>query len=537
MADPTYRADVVIIGGGLAGIVTAIELLDHGKSVVLLDLNGEDKFGGLARVSFGGIFVVGSREQQRAGFRDNVDLAFADWISHGELDESDVWPRRWAETYVTQCHDDVYRWLLGNGIKFFPVVHWVERGITTTGNTVPRFHIVWGTGEGLVLGLLERLEAHPHRPQLQIRLCHRVTELTRSGERFSGCSGVNEVTGEQFEVDAEHVVVASGGIMGNLDRVRRHWPSQLGEPPHYLLSGAQPTADGNVHDLAEAHGARLTHLDRMWLYAAGVHHWRPDHELHGLSIVPSRSALWLNYRGERMGPPAVMGSYDARYAVETVCREEKRYSWQVLNQRIACRELSISGSEFNHAAREKKFLRFVIGVLLGNRGLVREFSDNCPDFVSAGSIPELAAKMNALAGTEDVDPVLLAEEVRRYDELIARGPSSGGDDQVLRIAATRKYRGDRVRTCKFAKIDDPRAMPLIAIRSHLLTRKSLGGIQTDLQCRALDLAGEPLAGLYAVGEAAGFGGGGIHGIRSLEGTFLGGCVLGGRLAARLIAEA
>ena len=532
----TYEADVVVIGGGLAGIVAVLELLDQGKSVVLLELNGAEKLGGLARVSFGGVFVVGSKEQRRAGFRDSADLALADWISHGELDKTDTWPLRWAETYVTQCHDDVYRWLLHHGIKFFPVVHWVERGITTTGNSVPRFHIVWGTGEGLVLGLLAKLDAHPRRSSLQPFLRHRVTELARTGGRFTGCAGIDSKSGEEFEVRADHVVIASGGIMGDLERVRMHWSPRLGEPPEYMLSGAQPTADGNVHDLVEAHGARLTHLDRMWLYAAGVHHWRPDHDLHGLSIVPSRSSLWLNYRGERMGPPAVMGSYDARYAVEAVCRQDKRHSWQIMNQRIACRELSISGSEFNHAAREKKFLRFVFGVLRGNADLVREFSENCVDFVTADTLVQLARKMNELTGTEDVDPDRLAEVVRRYDEAVRRGPIAGADDQVLRIAETRKYRGDRFRTCKFARIDDPRHMPFIAIRSHLLTRKSLGGIQTDLKCRALDLAGEPLPGLYAVGEAAGFGGGGIHGIRSLEGTFLGGCVLGGRLAARSIAQ-
>ena len=536
MADPTYRADVVIIGGGLAGIVTALELIDQRKSVVILERNGEPKFGGLARVSFGGIFVVGSKEQRRAGFHDNVDLALSDWIAHGELSEADVLPRQWAEAYVTQCHDEVYRWLRRQGIRFFPVVHWVERGVNTPGNSVPRFHIVWGTGEGLVLGLLEKLEAHPRRSLVQVRVGHRVTGLTRSAGRFSGCAGINEETGEGFEVEAGCVVVASGGIMGDLDRVRRHWPETLGAPPEHLLSGAQPAADGNMHDVVEAHGANLTHLDRMWLYAAGVHHWRPDHELHGLSIVPSRSALWLNYRGERMGPPAVMGSYDARYAVETICRQQRRYSWQVMNQRIARRELSISGSEFNHAVREKKLFRFILGVLRGNPGLVREFVENCSDFVVADTIPELAEKMNALVGNDEVDPELLAEQIRRYDEQVARGPLAGGDDQVLRIAETRKYRGDKLRTCKFTKIDDPRALPLIAIRSHLLTRKSLGGIQTDLQSRALDLGGDPLPGLYAVGEAAGFGGGGIHGIRSLEGTFLGGCVLGGRLAAGSIAR-
>jgi len=129
---------------------------------------------------------------------------------------------------------------------------------------------------------------------------------------------------------------------------------------------------------------------------------------------------------------------------------------------------------------------------------------------------------------------VLAEEIRRYDEAARRPRRDHDDDQLRRIAHLRRYRGDRLRTCKFASIDDPRAHPLIAIREQIITRKSLGGIQTDLQSRVLDTSGKPIAGLFAVGEAAGFGGGGVHGKRSLEGTFLGGCVLTARAAAAAI---
>lgn len=531
-----YKADVIIIGGGLAGIATALELLDHRKRVVLIDRDREEKFGGLARISFGGVFIAGSPEQRRSGIRDNPGLALRDWIAYGELGEEDVWPRRWAEAYVHRSCEDVRGWLCQRDVRFFPVVNWVERGLHQPGNSVPRFHMVWGTGEGLILGLLRSLSTHPHREKLSLRFQHRVTELIGKNGRFVGCAGTDELTGAEFSATGECVVIASGGIAGNLELVRRHWYKPWGEPPEHLLNGSHPMADGKIHFEAERGGARLTHLDKMWSYAAGVHHWKPRHELHGLSLIPPKSALWFNARGRRLGPPALVSTFDTRYLVETICRQEKKYSWQVLNWKIAKKEFAVSGSEFNSAIREKKWFKFLLSLLLGNPALVREFIEHCPDFVTASSVPELARKMNELTGTSDVDAKLLAEEIRLYDEQIERGPAFHNDDQLRRIAHARQYRGDRIRTCKFARIDDPAARPLIAIREFIVTRKSLGGIQTDLRSRVLDANGEVISGLYAVGEAAGFGGGGIHGLRSLEGTFLGGCIFSGRMAGQAIAK-
>jgi predicted oxidoreductase len=535
MSSHAYKADVVVIGGGLAGIAAAIELLDLNKSVVLIERGPEDRFGGLARISFGGIFIVGSPEQKRSHINDNADLALRDWIRYGELDQSARWPRQWAEAYVTRCNEDVRGWLRERGVRFFPVVHWVERGLHETGNSVPRFHMVWGTGQGLIHALLANVKTHPNRKGLTLKFRHRVTELTTVGGNIVGCAGITEDSREVFEATGDAVVIASGGFAGNLDLVRQHWFRPWGEPPDLLLNGSHPGADGAMHGLAERHGAMVTNLDKMWLYAAGVHHWKPAHDNHGISLVPPKSALWVNHEGRRMGPPALVASFDTRYLVETICGQRKKYSWQVLNWKIAKKELAVSGSEFNAAIRDKKLLKFLLELVFGNPRLVRDFINNCEDFVAANSVRDLAKQMNALAGTSDVNADLLEGEVRSYDANIERGKWLHNDDQLRRIAHARQYRGDRIRTCKFARIDDPAARPLIAIREFILTRKNLGGIQTDLQSRALGHDGEPVPGLYAVGEAAGFGGGGMHGLRSLEGTFLGGCVFSGRLAARSIA--
>jgi len=525
------RFDVAIVGGGLAGMVAAAELLDAGRRVVVLDRDTEANFGGLARESFGGMFFVDSPQQRRAGIRDSVDLALKDWFAVANFDPEDVWPRRWARCYVERCLEDVYHWLRPKGIGFFPVVHWVERGLFTPGNSVPRFHMVWGTGHRITEQMKGYLAHHDHQDRLSLRFGRRVEELVSTAGRISGCRGRLEDDGREFEIEAERTIIASGGINGDLERVRSNWHRDWSKPPETLLNGSHHFSDGVLHDAATRRGAVVTHLDRMWNYAAGVTHPRPKRPHHGLSLVPPRSALWLDFCGRRIGPEPMVTGFDTRRLVEQVCAQEKRYSWQVLNRKIAVRELAVSGSEFNEGIRDRKLVSFLKTVLLGNRSLVAELCEICPDFVTAGSLEELADRMNALTGTTDVDASVLRDEVEAYDDGIRRGPKYFNDDQLRRIAQLRRYRGDRVRTCKFQPIDDPKAKPLIAIREFILSRKSLGGIRTDLSSRVLDGSDRPIDGLYAVGEASGFGGGGSHGLRALEGTFLGCCVLTARRAA------
>jgi predicted oxidoreductase len=528
-----YQADVLVIGGGLAGMVTALELLDAGKTVVLLDRASRERFGGLAMWSFGGMFFVDSPEQRKNRIRDSVDLAMRDWVRYGELDPNDVWPYRWAEAYVHRCTEEVRDWLAERGVEFFRAVNWTERGYFVPGNSVPRFHIVWGTGEGLVLPLIPRLVEHEKSGRLQLYFDHRVADLSHEAGVITGCRGTAH--GKAFEARADATVIAAGGIAGDLDRVRAILRKQWGEAPEPLLNGSMPEADGKLLDLAQSLGAKVTHLEKMWNYAAGVRHWNPIFPNHGLSLVPAKSPLWVNYEGRRFVDPPLVGSYDTLLLVDRICREEKKYSWQVMNRRIADKELAVSGAEFNPAVRDKDMLGFLMRLLRGNAKQVSEFIEHCPDFVTGHSVVELAERMNALTGTEDVDALLLSSEIADYDANIARGERLQNDDQLRRIAHTRQYLGDRLRTCNMAPILDDTAMPLIAIRTQILTRKSLGGLQVDLDARVLDETGEPLQNLFAVGESCGFGGGGMHGKRALEGTFLGGCVYSGRVAARAIA--
>ena len=536
-----HKSDVIIIGGGLAGICAALELIERDLSVTLFDRDLAENFGGLAKESFGGIFFVGSPEQRRAKMHDTPELALADWHSFAEFHDSDVWPRRWAEAYVHRSLGDIREWLHARGIRFLPIAHWIERGERKQGNSVPRFHVVWGTGHELALQLIRKLDAHPRRARLQLHFGHRVESLVTASGRVTGCRGViedgrvaatAEMDGAAFEAAAGAVIVAAGGINGNLDRVRANWHRDWNTPPPTLLNGSHKFADGLMHDAVAAAGGKLTNLDRMWNYAAGIHHWRPRKPNHGLSLVPPRSALWLNFRGQRMMPPLVTG-FDTRDLVARVCNEERQYSWQLLNRKIAQKELAISGAEFNPSVREKRKLAFLRDMLFGNFWLYDEVVANSKDVVVAGTLPELVAKMNALQGDTAVDLATLEKDIRDYDGRIERG-AIDGDLQLERIRDVRAYRGDKIRTCNLQRILEPKAGPLMAIREFIISRKSLGGIQTDLSSRVLDAAGAPIPGLYAAGEAAGFGGGGINGLRGLEGTFLGGCILSGRIAGRAI---
>ncbi len=503
---------------------------------------------------------------------------------------------------MTRARDDVGGWLRELGVRFFPVVNWAERGNFGDGNSVPRFHLTWGTGLALVRAVWGAIESDPRRENLDVRFGAHVTGLVTDGPgRVVGCrvededlergrragggeprafgtwppteteeegsgasashgAGTDAGAGGQgtYEVRASKaVVVAAGGIGGNHDLVRRVWPTEeLGSPPRRLLAGSHPYADGALHEEVERVGGAVRNLSRMWNYADAVRHPAPQRENHGIKLIPPRSGVMLDPDGRRYGPVPVMPTYDAYAALERMCEDERKYSWLICNWKIARRELDVSGSQHNPHLRERRRVRFLLGVLLGKPRVVAHFLEGSPDFVSARSLPELARAMNEVTrrersegeeapagagtsgGQEPIDPDVLAAEIGRYDESIARGKGLFNDDQLRRIAQLRNWRGDRLRTCAFQRILDPKAGPLIAIRLQVMARKSLGGIQTDLACRVLRSSdGEPVPGLYAVGEAAGFGGGGMHGKRSLEGTFLGGCVFTGRLAAAAVAGA
>ncbi len=548
------NADVVVVGAGLAGLVSTLELLRSGHSVLLLDRCRPEQLGGLAREAFGGMFMVDSPEQRRSRIPDNERLALEDWLRIADFDAEDVWPKRWAEQYVTRARDDVGAWLREIGVRFFPVVNWAERGNFGDGNSVPRFHITWGTGKALVQAVWGAIEAHPRRAALDLRFHSRVSGLLSEQGRIVGARVLAEESeqSDEYEVRAgKAVVIAAGGIGGNLDLVRREWPtSRLGPAPEKLLMGSHYYADGALHEEVTRLGGNVTHLSRMWNYADAVRHPKPQREHHGLKLIPPRSGLMLDPDGRRYGPVPVMPTFDAYAALERMCEDERKYSWLICNFKIAARELDVSGSQHNPNLREKRLVPFLLGVLRGKPGLVRHFLEGSPDFVSASTLGELAGKMNQVSGESAIDAATLEREIGRYDETIARGKGLFNDDQLRRIGQLRNWRGDRLRTARFQRIVDAKAMPLLAIRLQPMARKSLGGIQTDLGCRVLRAHSqenaeaahgkpteEAIPGLYAVGEAAGFGGGGVHGKRSLEGTFLGGCVFTGRLAAATIAGA
>jgi uncharacterized protein len=535
MSSGGLKADVVVVGAGIAGLTTTLELLDQGRRVLLLDRCHPEEVGGLAREAFGGMFMVDTSEQRRSGIEDSVELALEDWLRMADFDEEDVWPRRWAEQYVARARDEVGGWLKRHGVRFFPVVNWAERGVWGDGNSVPRFHLAWGCGKALVDEIWGSIEGHARRGSLEVRFRTRVTELLMEDGRATGVRAAPEDDGEETEIPARAVVVAAGGVGGNLDIVRREWPENLGSAPKDILMGSHYYADGAMHEEVQRRGGNVTHLSRMWNYADAVRHPEPKRPLHGLKLIPPRSGIVLDPSGRRYGPAPLIPTFDAYYALERMCEDERKYYWMVCNWKIALRELDVSGSQHNPSIREKRLVRFLLGILFGKPTLVKHFVDKCPDFVTGRSLPELAERMREVTGDDALDAELMEREIDRYDATIDRGKPLFNDDQLRRIAQLRNWRGDRLRTAKFQRIVDEKAMPLIAIRMTVMARKSLGGIQTDLDCRVLRPEGEAIPGLYAVGEAAGFGGGGLHGKRSLEGTFLGGCVFTGRVAARAIA--
>ncbi|MBT0570171.1 FAD-dependent oxidoreductase [Curvibacter sp. CHRR-16] len=534
MAHPA--ADVLVIGGGLAGLVTTLECLRAGRSVTLLDRDTPERLGGLARWAFGGMCLVDTPLQRRKRIPDSPELALRDWVRFGELAPDDLWPLRWAEHYVERSTPDVYEYLQALGVGFMPAVNWVERGLQGQGNSVPRYHVVWGTSLHLtqaVIAAVQRVaQQHPGRLALLHR--QRVTDLIVHDGRVRGAVAVHEETGAQQSFEAGQVVVATGGLNGSLEQVRRHWPADKSQPAQ-MLNGAHPYADGVVHAAVQAYGGRIHHAGDMWNYAAGVPHPQPHFQGHGLSLIPCKSALWLDHAGRRLGPQPLVTGFDTHDLCQQVAQAPRGYTWHLLNWRIAAKELAISGAEHNPHIRDRRWLPFLKELLLGNHRLVRQMLQESPHFVAADSIVGLAQHMNALAGNRDIDPATLQATVDNYDRQFSQGVALTNDDQVRRIMHARQWGPDRLRTCAPAPLSLKGSGPYIAIQVRLITRKSLGGLQTDLRSRVLNDQGQALPGLYAVGEAAGFGGGGASGKRSLEGAFLPGCILTAQAAARDIA--
>ncbi|MFD8552251.1 FAD-binding dehydrogenase [Streptomyces fradiae] len=547
-----YDADVIVIGAGLAGLVATAELAAAGRSVILLDQEPEQSIGGQAHWSFGGLFLVDSPEQRRMRVRDSRDLALQDWLGTAGFDRpEDHWPRRWAEAYVDFAAGEKRAWLHRLGVRFFPVVGWAERGgygATGHGNSVPRFHITWGTGPGLVEPFERRVREGVARGLVSARFRHRVTGLGRTGGAVDTVSGEvlepsgaprgtassREVTGA-FEYRAQAVVVTSGGIGGNHELVRAQWPERLGTPPEHMLSGVPAHVDGLMLGIAEAAGAHHVNRDRMWHYTEGIENWDPIWARHGIRILPGPSSLWLDALGRRLPVPLFPG-FDTLGTLEHIMRTGHDHTWFVLDQRIIGKEFALSGSEQNPDLTGRS-VRDVIGRARTDvPAPVRAFMEKGADFVVERDLSALVRGMNALTGEPLVDEAALRREIVARDREIANPFTK--DLQVTAIRGARRYLGDRlIRTAAPHRLLDPKAGPLIAVRLRVLTRKSLGGLATDLSSRDLTAEGEPLPGLYAAGEAAGFGGGGVHGYRALEGTFLGGCLFSGRAAGRAAARA
>jgi predicted oxidoreductase len=547
-------ADVIVVGAGLAGLVAAAEAAEAGRRVLLLDQEPEQSLGGQAWWSFGGLFFVDSPEQRRLRVRDSVDLAWQDWLGTAGFDRpEDEWPRRWARAYVEWAAGEKRAWLAAMGHSVIPIVGWAERGgglASGPGNSVPRFHVTWGTGPGVVEPFERRVRAAAEAGRVQLKFRHRVDALTVTDGAVDGVSGTilepsgvprgepsSRAAAGEFSLRAQAVIVTSGGIGGNHDLVRGAWPARLGPAPARLLSGVPAHVDGRMIGITERAGGTVINRDRMWHYVEGIANWDPVWPRHGIRILPGPSSLWLDATGERLPPPLYPGS-DTLGTLEWLRRTGHDHSWFILSKKIIAREFALSGSEQNPdlTGRDRK-------AMLASRfggavpGPVQAFLDKGDDFVTAPDVPTLVAAMNELTGSQPaLDAAAIEREIRARDADTTR--SFGKDFQASAIRRARAYLGDRlVRVARPHALLDPAAGPLIAVRLHVLTRKTLGGLHTDLSSRVLDASGNPVPGLYAAGEAAGFGGGGMHGYRSLEGTFLGGCLFSGRAAGRAAAAA
>ncbi|MBQ0897770.1 FAD-binding dehydrogenase [Micromonospora sp. U56] len=547
--------DVIVIGAGLAGLVAAAEAADAGRRVLLLDQEPAQNLGGQAFWSFGGLFLVDSPEQRRMAVRDSVELAWQDWTGSAAFDRpEDHWPRRWAEAYVHFAAGEKRAWLRGMGHRLFPVASWAERGGGAAdghGNSVPRFHVTWGTGPGLVEPFARRVQKAVDEGRVRLLFRHRVDELVTAGGVVTGVRGTvlepddaprgrstSRVAVGDFAYGAQAVIITSGGIGGNHDLVRRAWPARLGTPPTRMVAGVPAHVDGRMLAITEAAGGQVINPDRMWHYTEGLRNWDPVWPDHGIRILPGPSSLWLDATGRRLPAPLFPG-FDTLATLRHLRATGHDYSWFLLTQKIIEKEFALSGSEQNPDLTNRSVRQVLQRVRPGAPGPVEAFKRHGADFVVADTLEELVDGMNALAaetGGPQLDVAPLRRLVEARDRDIAH--PFGKDAQLHAVRGARRYRGDRlIRVATPHRLLDPAAGPLIAVQLHVLTRKTLGGLHTDLSGRVLRPDGEPLGGVYAAGEVAGFGGGGMHGYNALEGTFLGGCLFSGRTAGRAAAAA
>ncbi|MED3550475.1 FAD-binding dehydrogenase [Cytobacillus praedii] len=545
--------DVIVVGAGLAGLVATAEIADAGKKVLLIDQEPESSFGGQAWWSFGGLFLVDSPEQRRLGIKDSKELAWQDWLGTAGFDredDEDFWGRKWAEAYVDFAAGEKRAWLYDMGVRFFPVVGWAERGgylAEGHGNSVPRFHIVWGTGPGIVEPFERRVREHMKKGKVEFRPRHRVDQLLTNGHSIVGVSGSvlepsSAARGEassrvaigEFEYRAKAVLITSGGIGGNHDLIRKNWPSRLGEAPKHMLSGVPAHVDGRMLSITEKAGGRIVNRDRMWHYTEGIKNWNPVWNRHGIRILPGPSSLWLDARGRRFPAPNFPG-FDTLGTLEAIQKTGYSYSWFILTQKIIEREFALSGSEQNPDLTGKSIKKVLSRILPGAPGPVQAFMDKGEDFVIANHLSDLVEGMNNLTEEKLLDFAEIERQIKARDREIDNKFTK--DLQITALRGARQYIGDKlIRVAAPHKILDPKNGPLIAVRLNIVSRKTLGGLQTNLSGQVLNDEGEAIPGLYAAGEVSGFGGGGIHGYRALEGTFVGGCLFSGRVAGRAIAS-
>lgn len=542
------KCDILVVGAGLSGLVAAVEAAGRGLRVIVLDQEGEQNLGGQAFWSLGGLFFVDSPEQRRLRIRDTLDLARQDWMGSARFDRrEDHWPRRWAESYLEFAAGEKRAWLHQMGMRWFPVVGWAERGGGLAhghGNSVPRFHITWGTGPGVIAPFVAKARELESRGLLRFRFRHQVDELIASNGRVTGARGsvlkLDPVARGQessrdidsaFSIEAGAVIVTSGGIGANHDLVRKNWPvDRLGPAPKTMVSGVPRHVDGRMIEIVERVRGSLINKDRMWHYTEGLRNFDPIWPNHGIRILPGPSSFWCDANGNRFAAPAMPG-FDTLATLEAIGRSGADYSWFILTKAIIKKEFALSGSEQNPDLTGKD-----IPLLLKRLGKnppapVQAFMDKGADFVVRDTLDDLVVGMNELTGEHRISLTHLRRQIEARDREIDNSFSK--DAQVIAIRGARNYIGDRLmRTAKPHRLLDPKAGPLIAVRLNILTRKTLGGLQTDLSGRVLELSGEPVPGLYAAGEVAGFGGGGMHGYNALEGTFLGGCLFSGRVAGR-----